>query len=81
MALAGGAMGILAVFMTCGFVLAALAISGDSVLSGGQILVAFGLVAVALPVFLAFLFGRLLTIRGTRGDDSVEIEVGDKVRD
>ena len=79
-ALAGAGMGLLAVFTTCGFTLAALAIGGTTVLSGSQILVAFGLVAVALLVFLAFLFGRLLTIRATKGDDSVEIKAGDKVR-
>jgi membrane protein implicated in regulation of membrane protease activity len=40
------------------------------ILSGSQILVAFGIVALVFSVFLAFVFRRLLRIRASRGDDN-----------
>jgi hypothetical protein len=79
LALAGGAMGLVSVLITCGFTLGALALAGTPVLSGAQILITFGLVVVVLLVYLAFLFGRALKMRATRGDDSVEIEAGNSI--
>jgi hypothetical protein len=61
-------------------VLAGLAIASEPLLSGSQILVAFGIVALVFSVFLAFVFGRLLRIRASRGDDNIEVDAGDHAR-
>ena len=75
--LAAGAMALLAIFATIGGALVGVIVTGESLFSGFEMLVAFALAGVVLLVFLAFLFQRLFRIRAKKtGTGSVDINVG-----
>jgi hypothetical protein len=76
-ALLGGVLALSAIFMTAAFALLA-ALLGVALLTGNQILVAWGMAALVLIVFFAFAFRRLFRVKveASREKGAVDIDIG-----
>jgi hypothetical protein len=67
--------------VSLGAALIPIAIGAGLLLNGSQLLIAFGLLALVILIFLAFVFERLLKIKAEVSKTRrLEVEAGDKAR-
>jgi hypothetical protein len=59
-----------------------LVMTGKTLLSGNQLVMIFGILAVAIIIYFAFVFGRAARIKAqiTREKHELQVEAGKKVR-
>jgi hypothetical protein len=70
-----------ALLVSLGAALIPIAIGAGLLLNGSQLLIAFGLLALVILIFLAFVFERLLKIKAEVSKTwRLEVEAGDKAR-